>query len=407
MSSISPASVLYSSDGYELATPQNTIPVSGTRMIITSGISSDGYARPDSVDTSGRQIIVGPGTAGSGTGGVLTIQGNASGTAVPVSFASIGTTASAPPTSAEYMGGLVTTATESGLTNNYMYPLSLTTAGLLRVDGSNVNQPVVGTAADNTANSTSKVATIVSVASTSVPSYTSGNMVPLSSTTTGLLRIDGVAPTGAAGPADAMYVAGAVTTAAPSYTTGQMDPLSLTTTGLLRIDGVYPSGATTTNTPDLTFIGAAVTTANPAYTNGNTNALSLDGYGGLRVTGTGTTSVPSAGIMTIQGNASGVPVPISGTFTTDKSSSAAISSPASSATSTTILAANTNRILATVYNDSTQKLYLAMASSASTSAFSVVVMPNSYFELPVSYTGIITGIWTNANGFARVTEYST
>jgi len=30
---------------------------------------------------------------------------------------------------------------------------------------------------------------------------------------------------------------GAVTTAAPTYTTGQVDPLSLTTTGLLRVDG--------------------------------------------------------------------------------------------------------------------------------------------------------------------------
>jgi hypothetical protein len=58
-------------------------------------------------------------------------------------------TAAAPPANAVYVGGLVTTAVESGLTNNDMYALSMTTAGLLRVDGSNITQPVSGTVTAN------------------------------------------------------------------------------------------------------------------------------------------------------------------------------------------------------------------------------------------------------------------
>lgn len=82
---------------------------------------------------------------------------------------------------------------------------------------------------------------------------------------------------------------------------------------------------------------------------------------------------------------------------------------ASSATSVTILAANTNRKGATIYNDSTQTLYLDLSGgTASNSSYSVQVSPQGYFELPgpAVYNGLITGIWAAANGNARVTEFS-
>jgi hypothetical protein len=84
-----------------------------------------------------------------------------------------------------------------------------------------------------------------------------------------------------------------------------------------------------------------------------------------------------------------------------------ISSVTSAAASTLLLASNTNRLGATVYNDSTATLYLALASSASTTAYTVQVTAGGYFELPndgCGYTGAIYGIWSAANGFARVTE---
>jgi hypothetical protein len=82
-----------------------------------------------------------------------------------------------------------------------------------------------------------------------------------------------------------------------------------------------------------------------------------------------------------------------------------LSTVASSATSVTVLAANTARMGATVYNDSTQILYLGYsATAASTSAYSVQVPPSGYVEIPAKYNGQLTGIWASANGNARVTE---
>src|SRR5260221_4317428 len=80
---------------------------------------------------------------------------------------------------------------------------------------------------------------------------------------------------------------------------------------------------------------------------------------------------------------------------------------ASSATSVTILASNTSRKGAVIYNDSTQILYLDLSGgTASNSSYSVQIPANGYFEVPgpVVYNGLITGIWAAANGNARVTE---
>ncbi|MGV0984980.1 MAG: hypothetical protein ACOYB2_10525 [Limnohabitans sp.] len=86
------------------------------------------------------------------------------------------------------------------------------------------------------------------------------------------------------------------------------------------------------------------------------------------------------------------------------------SSVASSASDTTILASNSNRLGAAIYNDSTQVLYLLLASgTASATAFTVKVASGGYYELPpnmAGYTGVIKGLWASANGNARVTEWT-
>lgn len=76
----------------------------------------------------------------------------------------------------------------------------------------------------------------------------------------------------------------------------------------------------------------------------------------------------------------------------------------SSASVVTLLASNSSRLGATVFNDSNQNLFLKLGSAASLTSFTVRVTPNGYYEVPYSYTGIITGIWSSANGNARVTE---
>ena len=90
-----------------------------------------------------------------------------------------------------------------------------------------------------------------------------------------------------------------------------------------------------------------------------------------------------------------------------RSSTGTQSSVASSATDVTVLASNANRLGAIVYNDSTQILYLLLASGKSSSSnYSVQLAANDYYEVPAFYTGVIKGIWTSANGNARVTEFS-
>jgi hypothetical protein len=88
-----------------------------------------------------------------------------------------------------------------------------------------------------------------------------------------------------------------------------------------------------------------------------------------------------------------------------KASTGTVSSVASSASSVVILAANALRKGATVYNDSTQILYLKLAASAaSSSSYTVQMASGAYYEVPFSYSGELRGIWASANGNARVTE---
>ncbi|MDZ7966867.1 MAG: hypothetical protein RM368_18125 [Nostoc sp. DedSLP03] len=77
---------------------------------------------------------------------------------------------------------------------------------------------------------------------------------------------------------------------------------------------------------------------------------------------------------------------------------------ASSTSSQTILAANSNRKGATIWNDSTATLYLEFGTTATTSAFTVKLSPGGYYEVPFHYTGVISGIWSTANGNALVRE---
>lgn len=88
-----------------------------------------------------------------------------------------------------------------------------------------------------------------------------------------------------------------------------------------------------------------------------------------------------------------------------KVTTATLSNVASSASNVTLLAENTDRIGVLVQNDSTATLYLKYGATASTSSYTVKMEPGSYWEMPQPiYTGIIDGIWSAANGAARITE---
>jgi hypothetical protein len=78
---------------------------------------------------------------------------------------------------------------------------------------------------------------------------------------------------------------------------------------------------------------------------------------------------------------------------------------AASATTEVLAAANGARRGLTVYNESNAVLYLALAPVATLTVYTIQVNPGAYYELPVPvYRGIVSGIWSAANGAALVTE---
>lgn len=85
----------------------------------------------------------------------------------------------------------------------------------------------------------------------------------------------------------------------------------------------------------------------------------------------------------------------------------AVTSVGSAIVNTLILAANTDRLGATIFNDSQSRLFLKLGAVASTTSYTVRISMMGYYEVPFNYVGIIDGIWSpNVSGDARVTEFT-
>lgn len=77
------------------------------------------------------------------------------------------------------------------------------------------------------------------------------------------------------------------------------------------------------------------------------------------------------------------------------------------ASNATLLASNADRLGATIYNDSTQVLYVKFGTTASLTSFHVAMSPGGYLELPFGYRGNIDGIWAaDGSGAARICEFT-
>ena len=85
---------------------------------------------------------------------------------------------------------------------------------------------------------------------------------------------------------------------------------------------------------------------------------------------------------------------------------AVYSSVAGATADTQLLAANTSRIGATIFNDSNAILYVKFGTGASSTSFTIRVPANGYYEVPFRYRGQINGYWSVAIGNARITELS-
>jgi len=76
----------------------------------------------------------------------------------------------------------------------------------------------------------------------------------------------------------------------------------------------------------------------------------------------------------------------------------------SSATVVALSAFSEGHLGRTIYNASTQVLYVKLGDAASATDFTVAIAASGYYEVPFGYVGNITGLWASANGFAYVTE---
>jgi len=94
-------------------------------------------------------------------------------------------------------------------------------------------------------------------------------------------------------------------------------------------------------------------------------------------------------------------------FTLRTSNAVSVTSVASSATSVSLIAANTARRGVSIQNTSTSILYILVGggTATATTAHSVQIPSNGYWEAPYGFTGAVSGIWASANGSANITEY--
>jgi hypothetical protein len=169
--------------------------------------------------------------------------------------------------------------------------------------------------------------------------------------------------------------------------------LKTDTTGRPSVVGAAANGAAAAGNPVL-VAGLDTATA---------RSIIVDASGRPIVVGAGVAGTQAGGVLTVQGDPAGTPIPVAATE--QKAGSSAVTQVASSIVTGTILAANANRLGATIMNDSTKTLFLKLAAGpASATSYSAKLLAGAYYEVPASYTGIITGLWAAANGFAYVTE---
>lgn len=120
----------------------------------------------------------------------------------------------------------------------------------------------------------------------------------------------------------------------------------------------------------------------------NTVSANLTNIGGLAITtGAGPVSSGTQRIIVATG----------GTGATTSVTSAIIATP--------LLAAAGPRLGATIYNESTANLFVLLgAGTVSATNYTIRIAPNEYYEVPSAFTGLkVDGIWSAANGFARIT----
>lgn len=258
-------------------------------------------------------------------------------------------------------------------------------------------------------------------------------------------RIPVVLPAGGSGLTDAELRADPVDVAVVSMTGGGLTdtelraaPVEVDGSGFTQpVSGTFwqatqpVSGTFWQATQPVSGTVTANVSDNATRDNGKIDIASLDQYtpvsGRLPVDGSGVTQPVSGTFWQATQPVSGTfwqaTQPVSGTFwqaTQPVSIAATVaakevrsatgtqSTVADTASSTTLLASNANRLGATIANDSSAVLYVKLGATASATSYTARVVQYGLYELPYGYTGVVDGIWATdpGDGAARITEFT-
>lgn len=81
-------------------------------------------------------------------------------------------------------------------------------------------------------------------------------------------------------------------------------------------------------------------------------------------------------------------------------------SPSVTTTSSQLLAANSSRKMASFTNNAAAILYLELGATASNSAYTVALNQGDLYELPIAYTGVVSGVLASGTGNVLVREFT-
>lgn len=314
MTTDSPVVVLFNSDGYEVNVKPNVSIPAGTTAILSAG--TDGAnSRFISVDSSGRQVVVGAGVAGTPAGSLITIQGDPAGVPVPISGTvsatnpSISSTGAAIPGSATQIGGSDGTNlqvprvfdADTGGGIQYVLGVNLRlSSGGGSVEFGTASNPI---RTDSTGTTTQPI----SAASLPLPTgaSTEATLSTRLSDSTFTARINTLGQKTMANSTPVVLASDQ--TVIPVSQNGSWTVTSNAGTGNFNVIGIA-SDNTTNSTTKLPVLPARANTAAPTWTDGNQVPLSVDTSGALRITGTISASNASIGV-------NGAAIPTSSTQT--------------------------------------------------------------------------------------------
>lgn len=261
--------------------------VAGCNFTTSPATLTSGNVGPVNCDSKGNQQVVGTGTAGSAAGGVLTVQGAASMTALAITPPLTGAngTGTAGAAAQAVVAACNFTTAPATLTTGNVGPLTCdSTGGLIlgtgtktigAVTGSgnfSVTQPVTGANSTGTAGAAGQSVVASCNFTTSPATVTSGNVVPITCDNKGGIILG-------AGAAIIGIAKGPVTGANSTGTAGAVNQAMVASCNF--------------------------TTSPATLTSGNVGPINCDSLGNVQIVGKGTVGTPSGGVLTVQGGSAG------------------------------------------------------------------------------------------------------